>query len=102
MSYWNGTCLQGKVEATYDRLVEIFGEPTWVSGVTDPFEETKVETEWELIGKGWDDENIPVTIYDWKEFDGGLASRSGKNYSWHIGGKSSAATVWVYEQLKKN
>lgn len=87
------TSLQGYVTATYQELVEAFGEPTY----SEPSGDSKVNTEWDLIlGKN----AVHATIYDWKDFDGGRRSRDGRPYDWHIGGKSRMAVAEVMEKLK--
>jgi len=81
-----GTSLQGYVSATYQQLVEILGQPTY----SNPSADGKVNTEWELMS-----EYGPVTIYDWKDYDGGELSRSGVKYQWHVGGKNMQALFYV-------
>src|SRR6056300_530935 len=92
----SGTSLVGYVEATYEELVYAFGEPTY----DDPSADDKVSTEWNLkfYDEDWDREVI-ATIYDWKDYDGGKTSRSGKPYRWHVGGKIPAALWAVQEHL---
>ena len=98
-----GTSLRGKVMASYDTLVTVFGEPNIAAndkvwnewGVT--FEMGKVdEDEWDLVD---------ITIYDWKEVSPEDA-RQGK-YLWHIGAKTHLGVELVYaalgdEILKRN
>ena len=98
-----GTSLRGKVMASYDTLVKVFGEPNIAAndkvwnewGVT--FEMGKVdEDEWDLVD---------ITIYDWKEVSPEDA-RCGK-YMWHIGAKTHLGVELVYaalgdEILKRN
>lgn len=74
----NGTCLQGYVETTYARIVEVFGEPT--SGGD------KTTAEWDIT---FDDGTV-ATIYDWKEY-----STPKGYYDWHIGGHSKWAVELV-------
>ena len=78
----SGTCLQGYVTTTYDRLVALFGEPTY----SDPSGEDKVQYEWTL--------KTPAgiaTVYDWKNY--GIDARNVTN--WHVGGfdKSVVAPI---------
>lgn len=97
---FNGTCLQGYVTATYDEIVEVFGEPSFkIDAPVGSGEEDKVETEWEIIGKDYFGNEIPVTIYDWKCYDCGTTSRSGKPFEWHIGGTSKHAEQFVIEKM---
>ena len=98
-----GTSLRGKVMASYDTLVTVFGEPNIAAsdkvwnewGVT--FEMGKVdEDEWDLVD---------ITIYDWKEVSPEDA-RCGKHL-WHIGAKTHLGVELVYaalgdEILKRN
>lgn len=86
-----GTCLQGYISATYQQLVAVFGEPDY----TDPSGDGKVNTEWEM----YTEEYGPVTIYDWKDYDGGARSRSGEVYEWHIGGKQKSAVWYIQDKL---
>ena len=84
-----GTHLQGEIEISYDRLVEVFGNN---DGKNDGY---KVDAEWDGIIDG-----EVFTIYNYKD---------GKNYlgedglaveeitNWHIGGKS----IKVVNKLKK-
>ncbi len=86
----NGTCLQGYVDVSYDRLVEVFGEPSDGDGY-------KVDAEWVLKIDG-----IICTIYNYKD---------GKNYlgsdgmtvkdirDWYIGGFNKDAVTKVQEAL---
>lgn len=72
-----GTCLQGYIHTSFDRLVETFGEPT----ITDSGD-GKTRVEWRLK---FSDGTI-ATIYDWKEHQP-LEAVS----EWHIGGESHQA-----------
>lgn len=79
----SGSCLQGEINAKYDELCKLFGEPTDGDGY-------KVDAEWGLL---FDDGTI-ATVYNWKD---------GKNYNgddglpteqiteWHIGGFNRSA-----------
>ena len=81
----NGTSLQGTITTTYDKLVEIFGKPTYTDA--DPYE--KVNAEWTVEARtlnSWADdeedaESVIFTIYNWK--DGRIPT---EEYDWHIGG----------------
>ena len=70
-----GTCLQGKVTTTYDKLVEVFGEPT----MTDASPYEKVNAQWSVNAE--DENNTTFTIYNWK--DGYVPT---EEYEWYIGG----------------
>ena len=91
------TSLQGYVKASYDEIIEVFGEPSFQCSWDLQVGDGKVETEWELTV---DDTN--VTIYDWKEYDNGSRSRSGTSYRWHIGGTSREAVTIVSNRLNKD
>ena len=98
----NMTSLQGYLEIDYATLVECFGEPTYTSDNTDD----KVSTEWTLQFEIEDEYDIDevktvyATIYDWKDYDGGLRSRSGTPYRWHIGGFNWEAVEAVQQSAK--
>ena len=68
--------LQGYVKTTYDKLVEIFGEPTYTDA--DPYE--KVNCEW-AVTADTDEGFVKFSIYNWK--DGKIPT---EEYDWHIGG----------------
>ena len=96
--YLGGSALRGKGFATYDRLVEIFGEPNLPAS-----DDGKVWNEWSLqfeVGKPEDDDwdVVDVTIYDWKEPHIHVA-RYGK-YEWHIGAKNHLGVECVYDALE--
>ena len=86
-----GSSLQGYMSASYDELVAKFGEPTYKAEKQGDFD--KVWTEWVLefeVEEDGETDYIYATIYDWKE-SSPEASRTGKQYRWHIGGFSWAA-----------
>jgi len=93
----SGTCLQGYIACKYQKLVQLFGEPT-------KGDEYKIDAEWiirfpcppdEVSDQA--DSGIVCTIYNWK---------NGKNYcgetgeevanivEWHVGAHSKKA-VWL-------
>ena len=76
-----GTSLQGTIATTYDRLVEIFGEPNG-----SPCEKSTVE--WRLR---FPDGTI-ATIYDWK-----LNNTPKDLYDWHIGGFNKKAVKAIFD-----
>ena len=90
----SGTYLQGYVDSTYKKLVEVFGEPT---SAGDGY---KIDAEWDLV---WEDGTV-ATIYNYKE---------GKNYNgddgmdvediteWHIGGFDQSAVAMVTATLEE-
>lgn len=81
-----GTVLQGQVEASYDELVEAFGEPT------PSLDTDKTHVEW-LLSFGKD---VLAAIYDWKIPKGTLAK---DNLVWNVGGNSHMAVVVIEEEL---
>ncbi len=91
----SGSSLIGYVEATYEELIEAFGEPTY----KEPFDGSKVSTEWNLEFEHQDGKYVVATIYDWKMYDGGTACRSGEKFEWHVGGFEYEALELVEEEL---
>lgn len=71
---FNGTCLQGRVTTTFDRLVSLLGEGL---GTGD-----KTTQEWMIEFS----DGTVATIYDWKQYETPLGF-----YNWHVGGHSSTA-----------
>ena len=92
------TSFQGSVEAYYSDLVEVFGPPTYDT----PSGDDKVSTEWCL--RFFDTEyqrEVVATIYDWKEYDGGLRARGTDAYGWHIGGMNREAVTAVMSYFEQ-
>ena len=87
-----GSSLRGHIHATYDELVEVFGEPN----ILNAEEGDKVFNEWGIRFEDGDDD-VYTTIYDWKERDA-YDSHVG-TYRWHIGGKEYRSVELVYEAL---
>lgn len=86
-----GTCLQGRIEATYDEVVSFFGEPTYYNG-------DKTNVEWNIeftVEEDGDTEIITATLYDWKEMD----TPTGR-YLWHIGGFDHRAVDCMYDVME--
>ncbi len=78
----NNTSFKGEVVTTYDRLVELFGEPGRGGD--------KTQVEWEIE---FEDGTI-ATIYDWKE------TIPPKDVTdWHIGGMNELASTLVAREL---
>lgn len=86
----SGTHLQGYIEANFDDLVKVFGEPAYGDG-------SKVFNEWSLMFE----DNTVATIYDWKESDA-FVSVATPNYMWHIGGFTKDAVDRVNKALREN
>ena len=90
----NGTSLQGYINATYDQLVSLFGEPMDGCGY-------KTDCEWIVTDM---DEGTIGTIYNWK---------NGRNYlgaqglypeqitRWHVGGIGRDAVRMFDEILQQ-
>jgi hypothetical protein len=88
----NGTCLQGEIDADYNYLVTLFGQPTNGDGY-------KVDAEWVIQ---FEDGTI-ATIYNWKDGpndcgDDGIPVECIRD--WHIGGFSKIAVERVEKVLK--
>mgnify|MGYP000554292960 CR=1 FL=1 len=80
-----GTCLQGTINTSYDRLVELFGQPIQM-------EETdgKVQVEWAIKFT----DGTLATIYDWKEDKTASAVTE-----WHVGGHTQHALYNVIDEV---
>jgi len=89
----SGTSHKGYVTATYDELVERFGEPTFLNG-------DKTTVEWSLSFQikdiDGDTDYVTATIYDWKS-----DSTPEGEYRWNIGGNDYMAEDVVYQALKE-
>ena len=78
----NGSSLMGHITTSYDKLVELFGEPNDAPG-------DKTWNAWDIEFKVWNVEDedfdcVYCSIYDWKEM--GPECSSTGTYQWHIGG----------------
>ena len=66
-----GTSYRGMVYTTYDKLVEVFGEPN-VSASDKVFTEWGIEFQVPVEDDGMGDvddyDTVDATIYDWKEY----------------------------------
>lgn len=91
---WIGTSFHADViNLAYDELVECIGEPTY----SEPSGDGKIQKEWLLTT----DENVPFTIYDWKEYDRDVTD--GDEVEWHIGhhnnkGDLESIVTWLIER----
>ena len=96
-SYFVSTSLQGYLKASYADLVKVFGHPQ----CTETSGDGKVDIEWELqiIDNEWDTV-YPITIYNWKDYDGGHAAMSSESYNWHIGGNAGIVSAYVNEYFE--
>lgn len=84
----NMTFLIGEIEATYDEVVAVFGEPH-VEGSGDD----KIQVEWKFA---FNDTGDIFTIYDWKEND-----KPEDVTNWHIGGHEKATMERVEEYFSE-
>ena len=77
-NFWNGTSFHDDViNLSYNELVTCIGEPTYNELSVDG----KIQKEWNMMT----DDNVPFTIYDWKEYYRDVTD--GDNVEWHIGHK---------------
>jgi hypothetical protein len=88
----NGTSRRGTVKTTYDELVAVFGEPTYMGG-------DKTTAEWNIEfvinEEHWDgEEYVVATIYDWK-----MDSTPYGPHDWHVGGNAIDALWAVQDKL---
>ena len=82
------------IRLSYNELVKQIGEPTHSYGY-EHFD--KSQQEWKLMT----DENIPFTIYDWKEYERDVTD--GDEVEWHIGhhnnkGDIESIVTWLSER----
>jgi len=86
----SGTCLRGRISATYNQLVKAFGAPC----LNDPPSRyEKVTTEWKLRFPC----STVVTIYNWKNY--GYQPADDECYEWSIGGYTNDVKALVMDQL---
>ena len=75
---FHGTCLQGRIDATFKELSSIFGEPHEGDGY-------KVDAEWDVrFGDG-----TVATVYNWKDgpnYNGADGTPVEHITDWHVGG----------------
>ena len=95
-----GTSRRGIVVTTFEKLVEVFGEPN-VSASDKVFTEWGIEFQVPVEDDGMGDvddyDTIDATIYDWKEPHESVSQYG--NYGWHIGGRDHRSVELVYEAL---
>lgn len=84
----NMSSLKGEIKTTYDKLVEIFGKPTYTDA--DPYE--KVNAEWTVEAETDEGDLVKFSIYNWK-----TGSVPTEEYNWHIGGYGFDAVEAAYE-----
>ncbi len=94
----NGSHLLGYIRASYDDLVEMFGEP---NGVMCDKVWNSWDIEFEIYTKTGEVEDIVYcNLYDWKEADAEVSKRD--EYDWHIGGVDKKADFLIYDLLRKS
>jgi hypothetical protein len=101
----NGTCLQGYIVSTYQKLVQLFGEPT-------KGDEYKVDAEWIIrfpcpTNEVSDQANdgIVCTIYNWKNgkaYCGEGGEEVANIVEWNVGGHSKKGLWMLMEILEGN
>jgi len=84
----NMSSLKGEIKTTYDKLVEVFGKPTYTDA--DPYE--KVNAEWSIEAETDEGDLVKFSIYNWK-----TGSIPTEEYEWHIGGYGFDAVEAAYE-----
>jgi hypothetical protein len=99
----NGTCFQGYITCTYEKLVQLFGEPT-------KGDEYKVDAEWIIRFpcppdevSDQDNDGIVCTIYNWKNgkaYCGEEGEEVVNIAEWHVGGHSKKALWMLMEVLE--
>ena len=90
----DGTCLQGYIDATYQELIDVFGEPTESDGY-------KVDAEWLLE---FEDATV-ATVYNWKNglnYCGAEGTPVEYITRWNVGGKRGTGTETKIKQILKH
>lgn len=85
----NGCSNTGKITATFETLVKLFGEPERLK--QSDGDDDKVQVEWVIE---WEDGTIS-TIYDWKWY--GVEPES--IVEWNIGGLNYKSAAYVQELI---
>ena len=94
----NGSHLLGYIRASYDDLVEMFGEP---NGVMCDKVWNSWDIEFEIYNKkGEVEDTVYCNLYDWKEADAEISKRG--EYDWHIGGVDKEADFLIYDLLRQS
>ena len=94
----NGTHLQGNVGATYQELVEVFGEPIRYDSDGTTHMNNKTDAEWRISFE----DGTKATIYNYKNglnYLGGVGKRVNEISMWNVGGHSERAGFLVNEEL---
>ena len=91
MKMRNGTSFQGYVNAHYNQLVEMFGEP-----YTNP-DNHKTDVEW-IVSTPYG----PATIYNYKNgysYLGLSGLKLDEMDEWHVGGKNAESYEWIVQKI---
>jgi hypothetical protein len=91
MKMRNGTSFQGYVNAPYNQLVEMLGEP-----YTNP-DDHKTDVEW-IVSTPYG----PATIYNYKNgysYLGLSGLKLDEMDEWHVGGKNAESYDWIVQQV---
>jgi len=92
----NGTHLQGNVGATYQELVEVFGEPTRFEWSEES--DNKVDAQWAIK---FEDGTI-ATIYNYKNglnYLGAEGKRVTQISMWNVGGHNERSVTLVNDEV---
>jgi hypothetical protein len=90
-SAFNGTSLQGYVNADFKVLKKLFGKPTDGDGY-------KVDAEWLVTFN----DGVVATIYNYKDgknYNGSRGTPKTQITEWHVGGRSARAVANVEAML---
>ena len=100
----DGSHLVGRVETTYENLVEKFGSPHYDYTTSDQvgLTDDKVSVEWNLR---FPNTNDVVSIYNWKDGKNYLGDDEGLEVEditdWHIGGYNSKVVPMIKEVINE-
>ncbi len=97
-SFVNGSHLLRYIRASYEQLVELFGEPN--GGSCD-----KTHNRWKIqftiyTKKGKVEDTVYCDLYDWKEVDHTISQRG--EYNWHVGGVDPRAESMISDLLRQS
>lgn len=90
----DGTALMGAVEVSYQRIVDVFGQPNEGDG-------EKVDAEWIIQFS----DGLVATIYNYKSgknYNGNEGQKTEEITDWHIGGKDPKVVDRVKRILGRN
>ena len=93
-----GTHLQGNVGATYQELVEVFGEPIRYDSDGTTHMSNKVDAEWRITFE----DGTKATIYNYKNglnYLGAEGKRLSEISMWNVGGYDERAVTLVNDEV---